>query len=1149
MKFHKIALFLAFLLLALGRTAAAQVSDQSEPVRMIPPIGHTKYVTDISPARSGSFLASCSWDNSALLWETSTGRILRRLPLQSKGRWVRFTDSDLFLLTADDQNRVSSWDRETGRLRWTAQTPLAIESVSVRPDGKTVAISGSATAGNKPLTVVYQSGTGNVLQTFGADSEISQRGTTETRYSSDGAMLYGWNALDYFTYQDAKNAAPIPLFSFDTVSGKQLKTFSATGAAIACSSDGKFLLTRNKTSVSWRNARSGAVLKLFQKEMQGKAEPQKIALSPDSSRFATVTNGGDVSIDGTIREYSTVTGDLLHKTIVHGIDSNSSFSYLPDRRIGGDRGLLITLNEGQTAFCQVAMETDSVTRLFRGGEGVFQTPTVLSPDGRTVFLSNGTQTGVIGWDVTKHTTSNLFFFPSDKKSKNEYTVLAESAVSRDGHFLVTPGVSNRHVFVSDLRTGKTTADIRLTIASLAEGAALHPAGEWIAIPVGGTDYHDSVKLFSAGGILLRDIQPPFSASDPLSIRCVAPDATGDRILVSDNDGTLFVYEARTGKLLSTVPPKTRSSREAITAIAAVGDEKDRVILSRESGQVAELDLATGQVSSINSGELMAGRVLAATTPDGRLAALGRSDGSIALWRRGADSQVLLTGHTGRIRSLAFSPDGRQLTSLGSDGTVRFWSVKTGREQASLLVYSQQPSRLSSLLLDSARADREDIQADIPQWIVYNANGFFEGSEAATRQIHFARGTRTYSADQFFERYYRAGLLASVMTNADTNPVPTPQGDLAEALRVGAPPSIRILPPVANGKSAPSTTVLITVNATEQAGGGVKAIRFYQNGRLIGGPSALRGIAVEAVSGATTTKVFSVSLTAGENTFRAVAYSKSDVESIPASLTLKYAPPQIARPNLYVLVVGINAYKDSTMNLAYARPDADSLADFFEKPGSSASAGALFDTVKVSRLTDTDATSAAITRGLTAVAASAKPDDVVFLYFAGHGETADGIWYFLPHEMRQMALPERVRELGIPWSQIETAVGKIAARKIVIVVDACKSGAALSGALRGVDDESQTMAVMARAQGIHILTAATGQQYAAEVKELGHGILTYALLEGLNGKATASGGVMVRTLMSYVEDRVPELSKKYRGSEQYPVPFERGQNFPLAGSKK
>jgi WD40 repeat protein len=49
--------------------------------------------------------------------------------------------------------------------------------------------------------------------------------------------------------------------------------------------------------------------------------------------------------------------------------------------------------------------------------------------------------------------------------------------------------------------------------------------------------------------------------------------------------------------------------------------------------------------------------------------LGRADAS----------QMSLVGHTGRIRGLAWSPDGRWLASAGADGSARIWDASTGKE--------------------------------------------------------------------------------------------------------------------------------------------------------------------------------------------------------------------------------------------------------------------------------------------------------------------------------------------------------------------------------------------------------------------------------------------------------------------------------------
>ncbi len=103
------------------------------------------------------------------------------------------------------------------------------------------------------------------------------------------------------------------------------------------------------------------------------------------------------------------------------------------------------------------------------------------------------------------------------------------------------------------------------------------------------------------------------------------------------------------------------------------------------------------------------------------------------------------------------------------------------------------------------------------------------------------------------------------------------------------------------------------------------------------------------------------------------------------------------------------------------------------------------------------------------------------------------------------------------------------------------------ALRGVPEEKAILQ-LARSVGIIILAATGTEQVAAEFTKLGHGAFTYALLEGLSGKAdggsSPDGKITVKELEAFLNDMVPELTRQYRGTPQFPNSYSRGQDFPL-----
>ncbi|GMG17252.1 unnamed protein product [Aspergillus oryzae] len=77
------------------------------------------------------------------------------------------------------------------------------------------------------------------------------------------------------------------------------------------------------------------------------------------------------------------------------------------------------------------------------------------------------------------------------------------------------------------------------------------------------------------------------------------------------------------------------------------------------------------------------------SPDGRTLASGSYDSTVKLWdtTTGTERQTL-KGHSGRVDSVAFSPDGRTLASGSNDNTVKLWDTTTGTERQTLKGHSQ-----------------------------------------------------------------------------------------------------------------------------------------------------------------------------------------------------------------------------------------------------------------------------------------------------------------------------------------------------------------------------------------------------------------------------------------------------------------------------
>jgi uncharacterized caspase-like protein len=232
---------------------------------------------------------------------------------------------------------------------------------------------------------------------------------------------------------------------------------------------------------------------------------------------------------------------------------------------------------------------------------------------------------------------------------------------------------------------------------------------------------------------------------------------------------------------------------------------------------------------------------------------------------------------------------------------------------------------------------------------------------------------------------------------------------------------------------------------------------------------------------------------------------------------------------WAVVIGVSEYEDSRIpGLRYAARDARAVYDWLVSPS-----GGRFVTSQVMLLLDRKATNEGMRSALFSWLKQAIEEDLVFIYFAGHGspESPDAVrnLYLLPYNTNY----SNIAVTGFPMWDIETALKRfIKAKRVVIIADACHSagvGQAFDMAARTGRDlqvnpiNSGLQNLTDLGEGICVISASRDNELSREGREWGggHGVFSYYLLEGLKGAADfdKSGSVTIGELTVYVSQQV------------------------------
>jgi DNA-binding beta-propeller fold protein YncE/tetratricopeptide (TPR) repeat protein len=183
----------------------------------------------------------------------------------------------------------------------------------------------------------------------------------------------------------------------------------------------------------------------------------------------------------------------------------------------------------------------------------------------------------------------------------------------------------------------------------------------------------------------------------------------------------------------------------------------------------------------------------------------------------------------------------------------------------------------------------------------------------------------------------------------------------------------------------------------------------------------------------------------------------------------------------------------------------------------------------------------------------KAEDVLVFYYSGHGvPDVNGDVFLASSETN----PDAPFRKGFSFHELTNTIERSNSTRIVTILDCCYSGAAKvskgheeDAAKLGtvaIDDKSRKL--VQQGEGKCLLAASMGFQEAYGLKEKGHSIFTYYLLEGFRGAKSAvdeEGNVTPDTLGKYVFREIVNLPEGKRPKQKPIRKVEAGGDIILA----
>ncbi|PKN70099.1 MAG: hypothetical protein CVU54_06820 [Deltaproteobacteria bacterium HGW-Deltaproteobacteria-12] len=1052
---------------------SANASDKPE---IFVQLGH-------SGVQSMAFSADGKWilsggDKTVKLWDAAGGREIRTYPGEHTGyvASVAFSADERLLLSSGTEGKIVLWDAAGGqKVRdFAGHTKGAFRAV-FSSDGRSI-VSGGMDAAIKFWDVA----SGELIRTLTGHAAAVRT----LALSPDGKYLLSgsWDKT-------------IKLWEAST--GREVRTFAGHTAAVNAvvfSPDGKYLLSaggKDGTVRYWEVA-TGRELAVLRGH---RGEVTSVAFLPDGRKAVSG------SFDRTVRVWDLVRGSEL-QSLPAGEVSVFSVAISPDGRqlLAGSRNMSLWDIAGGKEILKLDGKVNWVREVAMNPRGDY----VLSGnfDGTIHLWDSLTGRQIKTFAGTKGIVSSLAFSPDGKRmldcrvdgplalrdveSGNVLFSLAgqgAAAFSRDGKWILS-GASGNRLHLWDAATGREVKNFSGHTDKI-QSVAFSPDGR---LAVSGSRDKTARLWDIESGRELRVF-----GNFRYHVNSVAFSPGGHQVLAGSSDNTVKLFDIESGRALQIWP-----------------------------------DIA---ISSV------------AFSPDGRFVLTAGFDGIPKLLDAANGRRILsLNGHKLHVYCARFSEDGKLIITGSGDGTVRLWDAASGREITQSIGFTN------------------------GEWIVITKEGYYNSSARGHEYLNIRRGSKVYGIDQFYDVFYRPDIVSAKLKGEDISGLVTLT--VEEALQ-NPPPAVQFsLVPDQTGDS--KVKVCYRVSST---GGGIGEVRLFQNGKLIKSDGFYREAAAsgkiatlklaQVSSGALYQDMRSLTIKekhspgavlarpkgesfdecvemetiAGENEIGLTAFNAPNTVQSAMGTARFLSTRAPAEPHLYILAVGIDRYRDASINLKYAARDA---RDFISQLADKAKTIYKPANIHLTTLVDEQASKPDILAAIEKLAALVKHGDSFVFFNASHGLLLQSQYYIVTGSFAGTL--DKSATL-ISSNEIVEMSKKIKSLSQLFIFDTCHAGG-VDNIVSGLYDAR--MSVMAKKMGLHIYASAGSIQTALDGYQ-GNGLYTHALLEGLKNGRTVdkdkSGAVTIKSLGIFSRETTMEISSKL-GHPQTPVIIHFGKDSRL-----